>query len=216
MRLAVLIDAENVPPSALDRVMTEAGRLGRIETRRAYGKWQEQRLAAWDGPLRHHAFRKVSLDTCAAGRNAADIALAIDAMELLHEGRHDGFCIVSSDSDFAPLARRLRERSCRVFGFGEAKAPEAWRKECDRFVLISAPPSPALVDPVIGERILQAVKAVAVDGVAPLTAIGHELHKGDVPPIPGKLSTLIGQHLKLKVEKRGKEDVVRLQAIAAE
>jgi hypothetical protein len=211
MHLAVLIDAENARPTALNFVMAEAHRRGRVLTRRAYGNWRRPALATWDDAIRDCAFRKVPLDACAGGKNAADIALAIDAMDLLHDGLHDGFCIVSSDSDYAPLARRLRESSCKVFGFGEDKAPQAWRRACDDFIVMS--PQPATADDQPGdERILEAVKAVAVDGVAHLSAVGDRL----AGQVHGKLLTRVSRHPLLHVERRGNVAVVRLVALAAE
>lgn len=222
MRLAVLIDAENVPPSALDQVMSAVSKRGTAETRRAYGRWPEGKIAAWKDVLRRHAFCRVSLDPCLPGKNAADIALTIGAMELLHEGKHEGFCIVSSDSDFAPLARRLRESSRKVFGFGESKASPAWREECDAFVEIGEHAGTTEAT-LLRQRVIEAVKAArGENGIAILAVVGDKLRqialsRGEKPPA-GKLLKLVSSDLFRGILQITKQPVasVRLLAAAAE
>ncbi|WP_170985248.1 NYN domain-containing protein [Roseomonas sp. AR75] len=219
--MAVLIDAENVPPSALDQVMSAVSKRGTAETRRAYGRWPEGKIAAWKDVLRRHAFCRVSLDPCLPGKNAADIALTIGAMELLHEGKHEGFCIVSSDSDFAPLARRLRESSRKVFGFGESKASPAWREECSAFVEIGVvPEAPERI--ALRKQILATVKAAGgVDDYIRLSAVGQKL-SAQGKPVRGLLKVIESDLfsgsglLQLKRQGMPPDVFVRLLSAAAE
>ena len=122
-RIALLIDAENTPPSCLPRVLAELQSAGVVTVRRAYGAWQARHLRGWRAAADRHDVDRIGQDRLVRGKNASDIALVIDAMTLLHAGTVDVLAIVSSDSDFAPLAVRARERGVTVLGFGEAKTP---------------------------------------------------------------------------------------------
>ena len=137
-RLAVLVDAENVSPALAPRILAEAMKHGRVEIRRAFGAVAAGR---WSEVLVRHAFHTGAGATQPAGRNAADIELTIAAMDLLHDTRIDGFVLASSDSDFAPLAIRLRQSGRHVLGIGEPKAPKAFVEACDEFVCL-APDDP--------------------------------------------------------------------------
>ena len=132
-RLAVLIDAENVSAQHADTLFQKLAKLGDPTLRRAYGDFRQPTLGSWIGKLKQHAIAPQQSLRNVAGKNAADIALVIDAMDLLHTGRFDAFCIVSSDSDFTALAVRLREQGVQVFGFGNSNAPEAFRNACNGF-----------------------------------------------------------------------------------
>lgn len=134
-RLAVLIDAENISPRIAKRLLEEIAILGEASVRRIYGDFSEERLKGWSQILAEHAIIPQQNFALTVGKNGSDIALVIDAMDLLHSGRIEGFCLVSSDSDFTRLAARIREQGLDVFGFGEAKTPKSFRQACKRFVL---------------------------------------------------------------------------------
>jgi hypothetical protein len=133
-RLAVLIDGENASPQVADGLFGEIAKLGETSVRRIYGDFSSPRLKKWADILAQHAILPHQQFANIAGKNASDIALVIDAMDLLHSGRCDGFCLVSSDSDFTRLASRIREHGVQVFGFGERKTPESLRRVCHRFI----------------------------------------------------------------------------------
>lgn len=133
-RLAVLIDAENAQPKALKGVLEEVSKLGRATSRRIYGDFTAPSLKTWGPHLLDHAIQPMQQFRNTAGKNASDSALIIDAMDLLHSGRFDGFCIVSSDSDFTRLASRIREDGLKVIGFGEKKTPPSFVSACDQFI----------------------------------------------------------------------------------
>lgn len=133
-RLAVLIDAENISPRITQRLFEEIATFGEASVRRIYGDFSEERLKGWAQVLADHAIVPQQNFALTVGKNGSDIALVIDAMDLLHSGRLEGFCLVSSDSDFTRLAGRIREHGLDVFGFGEAKTPKSFRQACKRFV----------------------------------------------------------------------------------
>ena len=133
-RLAVLIDADNASPQIADRLFEEVAKMGEASVRRIYGDFSGPRLKPWADILAKHAIIPQQQFAYTTGKNGSDIALVIDAMDLLHSGRFDGFCLVSSDSDFTRLASRIREQGIDVFGFGEQKTPESFRQACRRFI----------------------------------------------------------------------------------
>src|SRR5687768_17203900 len=133
-RLAVLIDADNASAKIVDGLFEEIAKIGEASVRRIYGDFSSTRSKAWADVLSKHAIIPQQQFAYTTGKNASDITLVIDAMDLLHSGRFDGFCLVSSDSDFTRLAARIREQGVDVFGFGEQKTPESFRQACRRFV----------------------------------------------------------------------------------
>jgi hypothetical protein len=133
-RLAVLIDADNARPSVVEGLFAEVARYGVAGVRRIYGDWTTPNLGGWKAVLLDHSIQPVQQFRYTVGKNATDSAMIIDAMDLLHARRLDGFCIVSSDSDFTGLARRIREDGLLVIGFGERKTPRPFVAACDRFV----------------------------------------------------------------------------------
>ena len=133
-RLAVLIDADNASARIADGLFEEIAKLGEASVRRIYGDFSSTRSKGWTDILAKHAIIPQQQFAYTTGKNASDITLVIDAMDLLHSGRFDGFCLVSSDSDFTRLAARIREQGVDVFGFGEQKTPESFRQACRRFV----------------------------------------------------------------------------------
>lgn len=133
-RFAVLIDADNTSPKIVAGLFEEIAKFGEASVRRIYGDFSSPRLKSWADILQKYAIDPYQQFAYTSGKNASDIALVIDAMDLLHSGRFDGFCLVSSDSDFTRLASRLREEGADVYGFGAQKTPESFRQACRRFV----------------------------------------------------------------------------------
>jgi hypothetical protein len=133
-RLAVLIDADNASPRIADALFEEIARIGEASLRRIYGDFSKGQQAGWEKVLARHAILAQQQFAYTTGKNSSDIALVIDAMDLLHSGRFDGFCLVSSDSDFTRLAARIREQGVDVYGIGQAKTPESFRQACTRFI----------------------------------------------------------------------------------
>jgi uncharacterized LabA/DUF88 family protein len=132
--LAVLIDADNADSSIIEGLLAEVSTFGVASVKRIYGDWTNTRLNKWKDTLLAHSIQPMQQFAYTTGKNATDSAMIIDAMDLLHTGEFDGFCLVSSDSDFTRLASRLRESGKRVYGFGERKTPEAFVKACDQFI----------------------------------------------------------------------------------
>jgi uncharacterized LabA/DUF88 family protein len=135
-RLAVLIDADNAQAAIVDNLLAEVARYGTAHVKRAYGDWTGTSLKGWKDRLLAQSIQPVQQFAYTTGKNATDSAMVIDAMDLLYSGRFDGFCIVSSDSDFTRLAARLRESGLTVYGFGERKTPKAFVAACDKFIYI--------------------------------------------------------------------------------
>ena len=133
-RFAVLIDADNTSPRIAAGLFEEIAKFGEASVRRIYGDFSSPRMRSWADILQKYAIDPYQQFAYTTGKNASDIALVIDAMDLLHSGRFDGFCLVSSDSDFTRLASRLREEGADVYGFGAQKTPESFRQACRRFV----------------------------------------------------------------------------------
>ncbi|RLP24333.1 NYN domain-containing protein [Mesorhizobium sp. YM1C-6-2] len=187
-RLAVLIDADNTSAKIAYGLFEEIAKIGEASVRRIYGDFSGTRSKSWAEVLARHAIVPQQQFAYTAGKNASDITLVIDAMDLLHSGRFDGFCLVSSDSDFTRLASRIREQGLDVFGFGEQKTPESFRQACRRFIytenLLPAPTGgdaepqkrtlqpPSGATPII-KRILSEMETD--DGWVPLGAVGTQL-----------------------------------------
>ncbi len=189
-RLAVLIDADNTSPRIVDGLFEEIAKIGTASVRRIYGDFASPHLKGWAEVLSRYAILPHQQFAYTTGKNSSDIALVIDAMDLLHGGRVDGFCLVSSDSDFTRLAARIREQGIDVFGFGEQKTPESFRQACRRFIytenLLPGSASkgdgeggttkslrPAAEAAPIILRVLDGVETE--DGWAPLSAVGNRL-----------------------------------------
>jgi hypothetical protein len=135
-RLAVLIDADNVPASYAEAIFEEIAGLGEASVRRIYGDWSAQRLAGWARKVATLGLVADQQFSNTKGKNASDIGLVIAAIDFLHSGLFDGFVLVSSDSDFTRLAARIREQGLDVYGIGEKKTPEAFRMACKRFIYV--------------------------------------------------------------------------------
>ncbi|EDY39438.1 protein containing DUF88 [Cyanobium sp. PCC 7001] len=191
--LAVLIDSDNAQATVISELLAEVSQVGTATVKRAYGDWTTPQLSSWKEVLNVHAIQPVQQFSYTSGKNATDSALIIDAMDLLHGGRVEGFCLVSSDSDFTRLATRIREEGLLVIGFGERKTPKAFVAACDRFLYTDilkrsggssgsggggrqgdsdAPP--------LKPFLCEAITAVTQDdGWAPLGMVGSLLQKND-------------------------------------
>ncbi len=134
LRLAVLIDADNAQAAVIEGLLAEIARFGEATVKRIYGDFTSTASASWKKVLQRHAIKPVQQFAYTTGKNATDSALIIDAMDLLYTRKFDGFCLVTSDSDFTGLAMRLREEGLNVLGFGEQKTPDAFRNACHKFV----------------------------------------------------------------------------------
>jgi hypothetical protein len=132
--IALLIDADNASWHAIDPVLTVLAELGTVNIRRGYGNWQKQGLSGWVNMMIKHGIEPQQQFDITKGKNATDMKMTIDAMDLLFRGRVEGFGIMSSDSDFMPLATRLRQDGLPVYGFGQAKTPEGFKRACTRFI----------------------------------------------------------------------------------
>jgi Fe-S-cluster formation regulator IscX/YfhJ len=135
-RLAVLIDADNIPHRLINGILEEITKYGVPTFKRIYADWTKPHVSGWKSVLLDHAITPVQQYSYTTGKNSSDSALIIDAMDILYTGRVDGFCVVSSDSDFTRLATRLREAGMKVYGMGEQKTPSAFRAACDKFIYI--------------------------------------------------------------------------------
>jgi uncharacterized LabA/DUF88 family protein len=134
--LAVLIDADNTSPRYASAIFEEIAGLGEASVRRCYGDFSSQQMSGWSKVQAEHGIVPHHSPAHTVGKNSSDISLVIDAMDILHTGRFDGFVLVSSDSDFTRLASRIREQGLDVYGIGQAKTPEAFRKACKRFIFL--------------------------------------------------------------------------------
>ncbi len=140
IRLAVLIDADNVPYSNIKGVMEEIAKYGTPTFKRIYGDWTKPTVSGWKNVLLENAITPIQQYSYTSGKNSSDSALIIDAMDILYSGKVDGFCIVSSDSDFTRLATRLREAGMKVFGIGQKKTPNPFIVACDKFIYMEIIP----------------------------------------------------------------------------
>ena len=134
--IVMLIDADNTKPGGLEAIIREVSANGRIVVKRAYGNWKKENLKNWEDEIKSLAINAIQQFDYVSGKNATDMALVIDAMDLLHRGMYDAFVIVASDSDYTPLAIKLHESGVYVMGVGEKKTPEAFRNACDEFVYL--------------------------------------------------------------------------------
>ena len=133
-RVAILIDGDNAQASLIEQILVEAGKYGNATIRRVYGDWTTPNMNSWKDTLNIHAFQPIQQFRYTVGKNATDSAMIIDAMDLLHSDQVDGFCLVSSDSDYTRLATRLRESGLLVVGIGEKKTPRAFVSACNVFI----------------------------------------------------------------------------------
>lgn len=192
VHLAVLIDADNASSKIADALFDEIAKFGEASVRRIYGDFSGAHSKGWAEVLSKHAIIPQQQFAYTKGKNASDITLVIDAMDLLHSGRFDGFCLVSSDSDFTRLASRIREQGVRVYGLGEQKTAESFRQACHRFVYTenlltgvssvdaeAQPVAKSLMPPSKATPIIKKVidQIESEDGWVPLGALGTQLAK---------------------------------------
>jgi len=222
-RIAVLIDGDNAQPSLIDKILAESSRYGTLTIRRTYGDWTTANMGGWKESLQSYAIQPIQQFRYTIGKNATDSAMIIDAMDLLYSGVVDGFCLVSSDSDYTRLATRIREKGFFVMGIGQKKTPRAFVSACDVFVYTeNLMPRPKLIPRRISQKQAPAQEkepessapdptpllkqafdiAVQDDGWAFLGTLGHHLRQLD----PGfdartyghsQLSTLVRANTKL-------------------
>ncbi len=191
-KLAVLIDADNAQPSIVDGLLAEVGKYGTASVKRIYGDWTGPQLKGWKEVLLSHSIQPIQQFRYTTGKNATDSAMIIDAMDLLYSERFDGFCIVSSDSDFTRIAMRIRESGLTVYGFGEKKTPGPFVAACDKFIYTeilvdkdedvgAAEPIPArelTKDKRLANLLRKAVEAASDDtGWANLSPVGSQIAK---------------------------------------
>lgn len=136
--IALLIDSDNASPAGIDPVLTVLAELGQVNIRRAYGNWRKPALKSWADLVHRYGIEPQQQFDLTRGKNATDMKMTIDAMDLMYRGRVHGFGIMSSDSDFMPLAMRIRQDGYPVYGFGSPKTPEAFRQACTRFIDVEA------------------------------------------------------------------------------
>jgi uncharacterized protein (TIGR00288 family) len=135
-RIALLIDADNAPASKIDVILAEVARHGTANVRRAYGNWKNPHLKSWEATLHNYAIRPIQQFAYSSGKNASDMAMVIDAMDLLYARNLDAFAIVSSDADFTPLVMRILTEGLKVYGFGQRKTPEPFVNACSQFTYV--------------------------------------------------------------------------------
>lgn len=165
-KLAVLIDADNAQSSVIQELLAEVSRYGTATIKRAYGDWTTTNLKGWKEVLHKMAIQPIQQFSYTTGKNSTDASLIIDAMNVLHTGKVDGFCLVSSDSDFTRLATRIREAGHVVYGFGERKTPEPFVAACDKFIyteILRTKPEEPKVDAAQVSSAVKEVKPVVVD-----------------------------------------------------
>ncbi len=196
-KIAMLIDGDNAQASLLAQMLVEAGRHGQVTVRRIYGDWTTNNMNSWKDVLNFHAFQPIQQFRYTTGKNATDSAMIIDAMDILHSGVVDGFCLVSSDSDYTRLATRIRETGVFVMGIGKKNTPKAFVNACDLFVytenLVSEKKALQKQSQTKGGKkkeekeeldpmpiLTQAFEmAVGQDGWAPLAGMGNALYQLD-------------------------------------
>ncbi len=178
--IALLIDADNASHAGIDPVLTALAELGTVNIRRAYGNWRKQSLKGWVDILHKYGIEPQQQFDMTKGKNATDMKMTIDAMDLLFRGKIGGFGIMSSDSDFMPLAMRIRQEGIDVYGFGSSKTPEAFKQACSRFIDVEAlikadkTDEPKAADDVLVKLLIDAYQASKRDaeGYASLSEVG--------------------------------------------
>ncbi|MDZ7919596.1 NYN domain-containing protein [Rhodoferax sp.] len=227
-KLAVLIDADNAQASVIQELLAEVSRYGTATIKRAYGDWTTTNLKGWKEVLHKMAIQPIQQFSYTSGKNSTDASLIIDAMDVLHDDTVDGFCLVSSDSDFTRLATRIREEGKVVYGFGERKTPEPFVAACDKFIYteilrnepeeVKPGAEPVAELPKLKPILLNALNAtVREDGWTTLSALGSQISRSHPSFDPrnygvAKLGELIRQqasYLDVKEVRSGEGDAVQ-------
>ena len=188
-QIALLIDGDNAQPSLIEDILAEVAKYGIVTTRRIYGDWTLPQMSSWKKGLQTYAIQPIQQFRYTVGKNATDSALIIDAMDLLHAGSVDGFCIVSSDSDYTRLATRIREQGLFVMGIGQRQTPNSLVNACEVFVYtenLKAPEQPStsqVTSPDPAKWIVTTRRAIEAvldeDGWANIGAVGSQIRKLD-------------------------------------
>ena len=208
--VALLIDADNASAGTLDPVLTVLAELGTVNVRRVYGNWSKPGLKPWRDMSIKHGIEPQQQFDLTKGKNATDMKMTIDAMDLLFRGRIDGFGIMSSDSDFMPLAMRIRQDGVPVYGFGTSRTPEGFRQACTRFIDVGAldeteEPAPLSLPPAIGGE--RAATASATRAPARRTKEAKEIG-------PDLLKLLIDAYNAVKRDERGYVSLTEMGQLA--
>ena len=178
LRLAVLIDADNAQAAVIEGLLAEIARFGEATVKRIYGDFTAPTSASWKKVLQRYAIKPVQQFAYTTGKNATDSTLIIDAMDLLYSRKFDGFCLITSDSDFTGLAMRLREEGLTVLGFGEKKTPEAFRNACHKFVFTEVLRPSSTAGPMIQPSIVETEqKSVRTSGSSETIELPPEFPK---------------------------------------
>jgi len=177
--IALLIDADNTTPQGIDPVLTVMAELGQVNIRRAYGNFAKDNLSRWDKITNKFGIRPQQQFDVSKGKNATDMAMTIDAIDLLYQGKVDGFGIMTSDSDFTPLVTRLRQDGIIVYGFGESKTPESFKSVCTRFIDINQLIANAAAEDVAGDKPGKTTHALDADLTDLIGAAFKEAKKDD-------------------------------------
>lgn len=213
--LALLIDGDNVSSENAATLIAEVGKYGTARVRRVYGDFCKPNLNGWRDCLQEYSIQPMQQFANTPGKNSTDIAMVIDAMDLLHTGRFSGFCIASSDGDFTRLAMRIREHGVNVYGFGNCKTPDSFRVACEKFVCLDAPNASVADDNAVVATLRKGIEAVAdAGGKASLSRIGQYL-KQNAPDLSySQLHKLIESSEIADVERAGDGTVefVRLRS----
>ena len=187
--IALLIDADNASPTGIDPVLTVLAELGTVNIRRAYANWRKPALKGWADIVHKFGIEPQQQFDLTKGKNATDMKMTIDAMDLLFRGRVDGFGIMSSDSDFMPLAQRIRQDGLPVYGFGSARTPEAFKEACTRFIDVNA--------------LIQAQEAENKDQAATAKSQNAKENKPSGQADPDVIKLLIDAYQASKRDERG-------------
>ena len=196
-RIALLIDADNAPSSKIDEILVEVAAFGVANVRRAYGDWKNPRLKGWESVLHEFAIRPIQQFAYSKGKNASDMAMVVDAMDLLYARNLDGFAIVSSDADFTPLVMRILTDGVKVYGFGEQKTPLAFVNACSKFTYLEA----------LGNDAPEVVEQVAVSS-APTATTATEVAEPPAAPIKPRSTNELRGDTRLLNLLRGAVDAV--------
>ena len=206
--IVLLIDADNTRLAKLEDVIREVSSKGRIAVKRAYGNWRKDILKNWEAELKRLAIKAEQQFDYATHKNATDIALAVDAMQLLNKSIYDAFVIVSSDSDFTPLAIALRESGMYVIGAGETQTPESFRYSCDEFIFLENIANDTTAD----EKLSKSGSETAAKET-PQKKTGNKkqaaANKTAKEKLEAQVRSFFGQHFKKQIYRDKKEDIIQ-------
>ena len=199
-RIALLIDADNAPASKIQAILDELSKHGVINVRRAYGNWKKPELKAWEERLHEFAIRPMQQFDYPKGKNASDMAMVIDAMELLYTDKPQAFGLVSSDADFTPLVMHLKSKGAIVFGFGQKKTPEPFQRACTTFLFVESIGTESVATPV------SATSAVATAEIMADIVVDDAVELQPMPTPKLKMDTRLVSLLRGAVQAVAEED----------